>query len=92
MDKRADRLDADTRFVIESLRAELARVSERLGQAEVRIEDLGNQLDECKHKHAESEARVMQLEAMQQGYGDARQMAQRIISADRVADKEKHGD
>ncbi|MYL98723.1 hypothetical protein GR702_13215 [Novosphingobium sp. FGD1] len=89
MDKRADRLDADTRFVIDQLRAELARVSGRLDRAEGEILDLREQLAECQHKHAEAEAKVMQLEARQQGYSEARDRAQTILAAERIADRAK---
>lgn len=80
MDKRADRLDADTRFVIDQLRAELARVSTRLDRVETELAD-------CQTKHAQAEAKVMQLEARQQGYSEARDRAQTILAAERLADR-----
>lgn len=84
MDKRADRLDADTRFVIDQLRAELGRVSQRLDRVETELAD-------CQHKHAEAEAKVMRLEARQQGYSEARDRAQTILAAERLADRNGRG-
>ncbi|MFC0204741.1 hypothetical protein [Novosphingobium soli] len=89
LDKRQAVLDADTRFVIDQLRAELARVSSRLDHAEGEIQDLRGQLAECQAKHAEAEARAMRLEARQQGYSEARDRAQTILAAERVADRQK---
>lgn len=80
MDKRADRLDADTRFVIDQLRAELGRTNQRLDRVETELAD-------CQHKHAEAEAKVMRLEARQQGYSEARDRAQTILAAERLADR-----
>lgn len=80
MDKRADRLDADTRFVIENLRQEVERLkservedAKRLDDAFARIDEMRKELDDCNKKHAEAEAHNKHLEAMMQGYGDARQ-------------------
>ena len=64
MDKRADRLDADTRFIIENLRTELTRLAERQERSEGEIADLREQLTECQRKHAESETKAARLEAM----------------------------
>ncbi|BEV00060.1 hypothetical protein [Novosphingobium olei] len=52
MDRRADRLDSDTRFIIENLREEVGRVAKRLSAAEIEIVDLKGQLAECQHEHA----------------------------------------
>lgn len=45
------------------------------------------QLSECRRKHAESEAEVMQLRSMLQGYGDARQIAALQAAADKVSER-----
>ncbi|GGN49422.1 hypothetical protein GCM10011349_20020 [Novosphingobium indicum] len=91
MDKRADRLDEDTRFVIDNLRAEVERLKDervedarRLDDAFARIDEMRRELDDCNRKHAEAEARVKHLEAMQQGYGDARQRVQTERAAEIV--------
>jgi hypothetical protein len=46
-------------------------------------------LAECKRMHAESEADRMRLRAMLQGYGDARQVAQLKVAADKIAEKNR---
>lgn len=91
MDKRADRLDEDTRFVIDNLREEVERLkneriedARRLDDAFARINEMRRELDDCNRKHAEAEARVKSLEAMQQGYGDARQRVQTERAAEIV--------
>lgn len=77
VDKRAAAIDAGTLFLIQQLRAEVARLGARVDTLEV-------DLAECQNKHAEADARVMQLEAMQRGMGDARAHAQLIVSAERL--------
>lgn len=60
-DARSARLDADTRFVIDNLRAEFTRVSDRLGKAEDHILDLREKLNQCEAKHGKAEAEVARL-------------------------------
>lgn len=71
MDRRAAALDADTRFIIENLRAELKRMAERqeqsdqrIGATEHEIRELRSELADCQKKHAESEAKAARLEAL----------------------------
>jgi uncharacterized protein (DUF2342 family) len=71
-DARADRLDADTRFVIENLRAEFSRVSTRMAAAEDHITDLREKLILCESKHGQSEAQVAKLTALLEGYAQLR--------------------
>ena len=42
--------------------------------------------------HAKAEARAARLEAAQLGWGEMRQRAQNIVSAERVADRMGSGD
>jgi len=72
-DKKAERLDADTRFVIDNLRTEFTRVSDRLGKAEDHILDLRKSLNECEAKHSKAEAEVSRLSVLVEGYAKARQ-------------------
>lgn len=76
IDKRASAIDAGTLFLIDNLRAEVARLAER-------VETVETDLAECHKLHAAAEARVMQLEATQRGLGDARAHAQLIIAAEK---------
>ncbi|AIT81587.1 hypothetical protein JI59_18330 [Novosphingobium pentaromativorans US6-1] len=66
MDKRADRLDASTDKLIKGLEDRIDALTKRLDHVE-------QELSECKEQHAVAEARNKHLEAMMQGYGDARQ-------------------
>lgn len=84
MDKKADRLDADIRFVIDQLRAELKRVHEEHEEDRRRLDEAFRRLDKCQEQHAEAKAEVMQLRAMIQGYGNARDMVQTDIAAGRA--------
>jgi len=63
-DARAAMLDADTRFVIDSLRSDFSRVSDRLGKAEDHILDLRRSLNECEAKHSIAEAQVARLSVL----------------------------
>jgi hypothetical protein len=98
VDKQQARVDAGTQALIAGLNTRLAEEKEsRLAEIarrvkveeEMRLELRGMReaLHECERKHADSEARVKQLEATMLGFGDAKQQAQRIISADKIARK-----
>lgn len=77
IDKRTAALDADTRFVIDNLKSEVTRLSQRVDAVE---EDLV----ECTRKHAAAEARALHLEAILQGLGDARQTAALIVASEKA--------
>lgn len=79
MDKKEDRLDRSTALLLDRLEGQVASLTKRVEKAEAA-------LAECKEQHAESSARVLHLEAILQGQGDARQIAQLII-----ADEKKGG-
>lgn len=74
MDRRADALDKGTQRLIEQL-------EKRVGQLEARLEKAEDALAECNRKHAESEAEVMRLKAVMQGYGEARDKVQLMEAA-----------
>lgn len=63
-DARSARLDADTRFVIDNLRTEFTRVSDRLSKAEDHILDLREKLNQCEAKHGKAEAEVARLSVL----------------------------
>lgn len=63
-DAKAAMLDADTRFVIDNLRQEFTRVTDRLGKAEDHILELRRSLNECEAKHSIAESQVQRLSAM----------------------------
>lgn len=73
MDKKEDRLDRSTAALLDRLEGEIEALTKRVEKAEAA-------LTECKEQHAESSARVLHLEAILQGQGDARQYAQLIIA------------
>lgn len=94
VDKREDaveasfaRLDKGTQALIEHLQREVRTLSDRVTRQDGRIETLEGELKECRVKHADAEARVKHLEAVMQGYGDARQKAQLIVSAELDAER-----
>lgn len=80
-DRKEAQLDAATKLLIEQLQTQVSGLIERL----VQVED---DLLACKRMHAESEAQRLRVEAILQGYGDAKQEAQRIIAADKRKDAE----
>lgn len=87
MDKRQEMVDAGTKALIEHLQNQITSLTERQVKQDTRIDTLQNDLDACRDKHAESEARVKQLEATMLGMGDARQQAQRIVSEERLKER-----
>lgn len=84
MDRKEAHLDAGTQRMIDRLERQVEALIERMTRID---EDLA----ECKRMHAESEADRMRLRAMLQGYGDARQVAQLKVAADKVAEKKREG-
>ncbi|MXO64840.1 hypothetical protein GRI91_03625 [Altererythrobacter endophyticus] len=80
MDRRADAIDAGTQRLIMGLESRVVALTERLDHVE-------SELTKCHKRHAESEAEVMQLKAMLQGAGAARNHAQTIIAAERTASR-----
>jgi len=67
-DAKAAMLDADTRFVIDNLRQEFTRVTDRLGKAEDHILELRRSLNECEAKHGRAEAEVAHLTKIVEAY------------------------
>lgn len=82
------RLDAGTQALIQHLQDQISSLIQRQASSDERIDGLRNDLEECRLKHSESEAKVRQLEATMLGMGDARQQVQRIVSEARSKDKE----
>lgn len=66
MDKRADAYERATQRLMEGLERRVEGLTNRLERVE-------SELAECQRKHAISDAEVMRLKALLQGYGDARQ-------------------
>ena len=97
-DKKEEQIDAGTQQVIALLREENTRLSEsekqtRAEMAAMRAE-FGSRMDgmeralrECERRHAEADAAQMQLRAMLQGSGDAKQHAALIVAAEKKAEK-----
>lgn len=76
LDKKEERVDGATQRLFDRLEKRLDGETTRGDRHEL-------ELRECQDKHAECEARVKQLEAMMQGYGDAREKAALIIAAEK---------
>lgn len=76
----AQRLDAATYKLIENLEKRLDALTERLAKVE-------GELIECRAQHAQCERELARLQAIVQGFGDAKQVAQTALSADRVMDR-----
>ena len=81
-DRREDRVDAGTRALFDDHRAEIDRLKAECVELRAGLAD-------CLRKHAEAEARELGLKAEMQGYGNARQHAQLIVSAEKLKDHEK---
>ncbi len=77
MDKRADRVDASTDKLIARLEKQVEALTDRLDQVE-------NELRDCTRKHAESDAKVLRLEAIIDGKGEIAQRAAMVAAADRM--------
>lgn len=93
-DKQQEHLDAGVNALIEGLRTEMNRmkleaIEDRREIAEGRREsaEIRLELRECERKHSASEAKVAKLEAMYQGYGDAKQLAALQAAADKLEAK-----
>lgn len=82
MDKRADRLDAGTATLISQLQGQVAALLEREKMREERLSNVEGELAECKRRHADADAELMRLKAIQQGRGEMRDRAQVIVSAE----------
>lgn len=87
MDKKEEQLDAGMQRLFSGMEQEIERLSGECKDLRARISEHGRELADCRRKHAESEAEVMQLKAMMQGHGDARQYAQLIVAAEKQGDK-----
>lgn len=81
-DKREAQIDEATKRLIEQLTAEVTRLAERLGVVE-------RDLADCKKLHAIAEAERLRVEAILQGYGDAKQHAALIVAAEKRKDAEQ---
>ncbi len=87
IDKRAEALNASEAAIDASTVRLIAALEKRLDDVTRRMDQAEADLRECTKKHAASEAEVMALRAMMQGYGVARDQAQVNLAADRIADR-----
>jgi hypothetical protein len=84
LDKREAVIDAATQNLIKGLETRLAGTEKRLTEVE-------DQLRSCQRQHAESEAKVLKLEALLQGQGEIKQLASAFVAADAIA-RERGGE
>lgn len=82
LDKREAAIDAATQNLIKGLET-------RLNSTEARLKEVEESLRSCQRQHAESEARVLKLEALLQGQGEIKQLASAMVAADALARREK---
>lgn len=92
LDRKEAQVDAGMQKLFAGLQEEVGRLSEECVKLRERADATENDLRECRDEHAKCEARVQQLEATFQGYGDARAEAQRIIAEDHAANKRRDGE
>jgi hypothetical protein len=83
VDKREAALEASTARHDAANQALIDNLLKRLEVMNERITGLERELDECRKRDAEKDARLAKLEAQQLGLGEARNHAQTIIAADR---------
>jgi TolA-binding protein len=88
-DKREAHLDAGMKELLDQLRVQIKELQGECAELRRRVSAAETELLECKKLHAEAEARATQLEAANQGLGDARAHAQLIVSAERAATKKE---
>jgi chromosome segregation ATPase len=88
LDRKEEHIDTVTRSLIEGLKEEITRLSGECRELRAAVAEHGRELQECRKKHAESEAEVMKLKTMIQTRGEMRDRAQTIIAAEKRKDKE----
>lgn len=86
MDKKEEHLDAATKRLFDGMEQQIEGLRSECKDLRERVSEHGRELADCRRKHAESEAEVMQLKALLQGQGDARQIAQLIIADEKKRD------
>lgn len=80
VDRTAARVDATTQTLIHNLEDRMTSLTSRLDLVETELKD-------CRDQHAKCEAELAQLRGLVHGLGDAKQTAQVIVAADRLADR-----
>lgn len=94
-DQKEAHLDAGTARLIAGLERRIAEMTEREGLRERHLaereaawdrwrEEVEQELADCRRRDAEKDGEIMRLRAILQGYGDAKQLAQLQIAADKV--------
>lgn len=66
-----------------------ARLRDEIKRLDERCDHLQHEVDDCRRREGEWMARAIKAEAASEGVGDARQAAQRIVSAERQVDAAK---
>lgn len=84
LDKRQANLDAGREALDQGWKAYRLVLEDRLAAQDKRIAELEHEIVECTRKHAEAEAKLIRVEAFMDGQGNARAIAQGMLSAERV--------
>lgn len=77
-------IDAGMKQLLDRLEVRVNELTQDGKDLREQLKVVEGELRECKRRHSESDAEVMRLKAMLQGYGDARQDAQLFIAADKA--------
>lgn len=71
------------------LHEEITRLVDRINQIETRCDHLQKEVDECREREGDWMRRAIAAEAASEGMGEARQVAQRIVSTEMQSLKPK---
>ena len=84
-DVREAHLDSSHDKLISRLEAQIESLTDRFDKAMVRIDQVEDELVDCRRKHAEADAELKGLRAILKAQGSMRQEAQVLIAADKIA-------
>lgn len=82
--------DASAALIL-NLQDQVTKVCARLDTTEAELAECRNELAECRLQHAQSNLEIGRLKGVMQGYGDARQEAQRIVATALMDKDDKRG-
>ncbi len=87
VDKREAAVEASAVRLDTAMHKLLKNLEDRMQALTERLDTVEHELTECRAQHAQCEAELHRLKGIVQGLGDAKQQAQNIIAAERIADR-----